>query len=66
MMKWLVRFLFPGAYDQGHQDGFKEGYNVGQGWGHDHGACEHSHPYAGALGALERKGQPPLRGGKGD
>ncbi len=39
-MKWLKRLFGPSAYDQGHQDGFKEG----QDWGHEHGACKHSHP----------------------
>ena len=51
-MKWLIRLLFPGAYDQGHQDGFKEGYREGQVWGHEHGQCEHSHPFDGAMRAL--------------
>ena len=41
---WLLRFLSAGAHDQGHQDGFKEGYKEGQDWGHEHGACEHTHP----------------------
>ncbi|KKK55787.1 hypothetical protein LCGC14_3071070, partial [marine sediment metagenome] len=39
-MKWVSRLLNPGAYDQG----FKEGYKEGQDWGHEHGACEHTHP----------------------
>ena len=45
---WPLRFLSAGAYDQGHQDGFKEG----QDWGHDHGACEHTHPFDGALSTM--------------
>lgn len=49
---WPLRFLSAGAYDQGHQDGFKEGYKEGQDCGHKHGACEHSHPFDGALAAL--------------
>ena len=40
-MKWLKRLFGPGAYDQG----FKEGYKEGQDWGHEHGACEHTHPF---------------------
>lgn len=55
-MKWLKRFLgrcvampCPRAYDQGHQDGFKEGYVEGQQWGHEHGACEHTHPFEDAI-----------------
>ena len=44
-MKWLKRFLGSSAYDQGHQDGYKEGYKEGQDWGHEHGACKHSHPF---------------------
>ena len=49
---WLKRVLGPSAYDQGHQDGFKEGYKEGQDWGHEHGACEHTHPFEEAKVAL--------------
>ena len=49
---WPLRFLSAGAYDQGHQDGFKEGYKEGQDWGHEHGACEHTHPIEEALAML--------------
>ncbi len=56
-MRWLIRLLFPSAYDQGHQDGFREGYREGQVWGHEHGLCEHSHPFDGAMRALGLKVQ---------
>ena len=49
---WLTRLFDPSAYDQGHKDGFIEGYKEGQDWGHEHGACEHSHPFEEALAAL--------------
>ena len=60
-MWWLKRLFGPSAYDQGHQDGFKEGYKEGQDWGHEHGACEHSHPFEEALAALGRKKPPNKR-----
>lgn len=44
-MKWLKRLFGPSAYNQGHFDGFKEGFTEGQDWGHAHGACEHTHPF---------------------
>ncbi len=51
-MKWLSELFNPGVYDQGHKDGYKEGYKEGQDWGHEHGACEHTHPFEEALAAL--------------
>ena len=49
---WVKQILNPTAYDQGHQDGFAEGYEEGQQWGHDHGACYHTHPFEEAKAAL--------------
>ncbi len=51
-MNWLSRLFNPDAYDQGHRDGYQEGYKEGQAWGHDHGACEHTHPFDDALKAF--------------
>ncbi len=48
-MKWLKRLFGLSAYDQGHRDGYQEGYKEGQDWGHEHGACEHAHPFDDAL-----------------
>lgn len=57
-MKWLKGLLGIGGwlpwplgqkiYDKGYADGYKEG----QDWGHEHDACEHTHPFDGALAML--------------
>ena len=57
-MKWLFEFFSPNAYDQGYRAGFKKGVQEGQDWGHEHGACEHTHPFDGALAALGHKRSP--------
>ena len=51
-MKWLLEFFNPSAYDHGYRAGFDKGYKEGQDWGHDHDACEHTHPFEEAKAAL--------------
>ncbi|KKL26497.1 hypothetical protein LCGC14_2394720 [marine sediment metagenome] len=48
-MKWLKCLFGPSAYNQGYLGGFKEGLLEGKELGHEHGACEHTHPFDDAL-----------------
>ncbi len=64
---WPLRFFSALAYDQGNRDGYVDGLREGKDWGHDHGACAHSHPFDGALSALGHKsvGHAPQTSTKG-